>query len=61
MLILASSTDSIPSTTLADPRRGKTCGIWYGLGMPGLGEHGRDPAHGFPVEMCVLEEGKEKL
>ena len=36
--------DSIPCRASGDPRRGKACGIWYGLGVLELEGPNWDPA-----------------
>ena len=53
--------DSIPCRASGDPRRGKACGIWYGLGVLELEGPNWDPAQGSPIEVCALEGGKEKV
>jgi hypothetical protein len=61
MLTLPNPADSILCRVAADPRHGKACGIWYGLGVLDLGKHKWDPAQGPPIEVCVLGGEKEKL
>jgi hypothetical protein len=61
MLTLPNPADSILYRVAADPRRGKTCGIWYKLGVLEPEEPKWGPAQGSPVEVCALEGEKEKL
>jgi hypothetical protein len=61
MLTLPNPADSILCRVAADPRRGRTCGIWYELGVLELEEPKWVPAQRSPIEFCALEGGKEKL